>query len=202
MDAAYTGSRIAALRKEKGWTQRDLASLLHVTDKAVSKWERGLNFPELSLLTPLSTALGTTVSDLLGLDSPSNPQLLEAAIQLHQKEKGKLKKMLIACGCIFAGLGLAILFYILFLEYDPETVVTVEKLMTAMAVLAFILFAVGFNVLRIFANPVAVFWMGAIRGSRPETMFAFFVKDPPNFADTPEGRPPQVPPADNEPKTP
>ena len=41
MDAAYTGSRIAALRKEKGWTQRDLASLLHVTDKAVSKWERG-----------------------------------------------------------------------------------------------------------------------------------------------------------------
>ena len=163
MDAAYTGSRIAALRKEKGWTQRDLASLLHVTDKAVSKWERGLNFPELSLLTPLSTALGTTVSDLLGL---------------------------------------AILFYILFLEYDPETVVTVEKLMTAMAVLAFILFAVEFNVLRIFANPVAVFWMGAIRGSRPETMFAFFVKDPPNFADTPEGRPPQVPPADNEPKTP
>ena len=70
--------------------------------------------------------------------------------------------------------------------------VTVEDLAVWLAVLAVILFAVGFNVLRTFANPVAVFWMGA-RSASPETMFGFFVKNPPNFADTPEGKPPQAP---------
>lgn len=41
MDAAATGKRIAELRRQKGWTQKQLAEQLHVTDKAVSKWERG-----------------------------------------------------------------------------------------------------------------------------------------------------------------
>lgn len=192
MDAAYTGNRISALRKEKGWTQRELADRLHVTDKAVSKWERGLNFPELSLLGPLSAVLGTTAADLLGLEAASDGALLEAASSLYQKEKKKLKKMLIACGCIFVGLGLAIFFCILMLEKEAISVVTVEDLAVWLAVLAVILFAVGFNILRTFANPVAVFWMGA-RSASPETMFGFFVKNPPNFADTPEGKPPQVP---------
>lgn len=47
MDAAYTGERIAELRKKQGLTQKELASKVHVTDKAVSKWERGLNFPDI-----------------------------------------------------------------------------------------------------------------------------------------------------------
>ena len=41
MNAAETGKRIAALRHRKGWTQQQLAAQLHITDKAVSKWERG-----------------------------------------------------------------------------------------------------------------------------------------------------------------
>lgn len=43
MKAAETGKRIAALRQQKGWTQKQLAEQLHVTDKAVSKWERGVS---------------------------------------------------------------------------------------------------------------------------------------------------------------
>ncbi len=43
MDAKNVGKRIAELRKGKGWTQRQLADRLHVTDKAVSKWERGVS---------------------------------------------------------------------------------------------------------------------------------------------------------------
>lgn len=41
MDASYTGEKISELRKEKGLTQKDLAELLNVTNKAVSKWECG-----------------------------------------------------------------------------------------------------------------------------------------------------------------
>lgn len=50
MDASYTGVQISTLRRQKDMTQKELARLLHVTDKAVSKWERGRNFPDLILL--------------------------------------------------------------------------------------------------------------------------------------------------------
>lgn len=65
MDAPTLGKRIADLRKEKGMTQRELAEILHITDGAVSKWERELNFPDLSLIEPLAVALDTNVITLL-----------------------------------------------------------------------------------------------------------------------------------------
>lgn len=65
MDMKQTGRLIAALRKERGLTQKALAAHLHVTDKAVSKWERGLSCPDVSLLTPLSALLGISVPELL-----------------------------------------------------------------------------------------------------------------------------------------
>ena len=43
MDKQAFGSFVALLRKEKGWTQRELAERLHITDKAVSKWETGVS---------------------------------------------------------------------------------------------------------------------------------------------------------------
>ena len=59
------GQFIAKLRKEKQMTQRELAEQLHITDKAVSKWERGLSCPDISLLTSLAGILGVTTSELL-----------------------------------------------------------------------------------------------------------------------------------------
>ncbi|MDI6619115.1 MAG: helix-turn-helix transcriptional regulator [Clostridiales bacterium] len=56
---------ISELRKEKKLTQKDLAKQLGVTDKAVSKWERGLGCPDISLLSKLSQVLGVTASELL-----------------------------------------------------------------------------------------------------------------------------------------
>jgi transcriptional regulator with XRE-family HTH domain len=56
---------IAARRKEKGLTQKELADQLGVTDKAVSKWERGLNCPDITLLTDLADILGVTPNELL-----------------------------------------------------------------------------------------------------------------------------------------
>jgi len=92
MNAEYTGKRILSLRKEKGWTQKDLASRIHVTDKAISKWERGLNYPDLSLFETLANELGTSVSDLLGIESSSAERLLEAVTLISEEEKNALKR--------------------------------------------------------------------------------------------------------------
>lgn len=59
------GQLISELRKSNQMTQKDLAAKLHVSDKAVSKWERGLSFPDISLLLPLSDILGITIAELL-----------------------------------------------------------------------------------------------------------------------------------------
>ena len=59
------GSFLAQLRREKGMTQKELAACLYVSDKAVSKWERGLSVPDISLLVPLAEQLNVTVAELL-----------------------------------------------------------------------------------------------------------------------------------------
>ena len=65
MDADATGRFIAELRKQKGYTQKELAEKLMVTDKAVSRWETGKGLPDTSLLSPLGDALGVSVGELL-----------------------------------------------------------------------------------------------------------------------------------------
>ena len=65
MEKEKMGAFIARIRKEKKMTQKDLAELLHITDKAVSKWERGMSYPDISLLEPLSQMLGVSILELL-----------------------------------------------------------------------------------------------------------------------------------------
>ena len=60
-----TGHLIAELRKKAGYTQKTLAEALHITDKAVSKWERGLSFPDVALLPKLSILLSTDIERFL-----------------------------------------------------------------------------------------------------------------------------------------
>ncbi len=64
-DRAKVGSFVAELRKEKGLTQKQLAEKLTVSDKTVSKWERGGGLPDISMLIPLAGRLGVSVSELL-----------------------------------------------------------------------------------------------------------------------------------------
>ena len=65
MDNTKTGAFIRELRKERELTQKALASLLHITDRAVSKWERGLCAPDIALLEPLANALDTSIAQLI-----------------------------------------------------------------------------------------------------------------------------------------
>ena len=65
MDNHQIGKFITKLRKEKGLTQQQLGERLYVTDKAVSKWERGLSLPDITLLEKLAQELDVDVSEIL-----------------------------------------------------------------------------------------------------------------------------------------
>lgn len=65
IDKDKFGAFIAQLRKEQSMTQKELAQKVYVSDKAVSKWERGLSMPDIMLLIPLSQALEVSVTELL-----------------------------------------------------------------------------------------------------------------------------------------
>ena len=65
LDKELFGAFIAENRKRQGLTQQQLAGRLHITDKAVSKWERGLSYPDVTLLQPLADVFRLKVDDLL-----------------------------------------------------------------------------------------------------------------------------------------
>ena len=65
MDRTKTGALIAAARKEQNMTQKELAAALHVSDRAVSKWERGAGFPDISLLERLGQVFSVDMESLL-----------------------------------------------------------------------------------------------------------------------------------------
>jgi len=65
MNTYITGAAIKTIREAKGLTQAELAEIIRVTGKAVSKWETGKGLPDISLLQPLATALDTSVIELM-----------------------------------------------------------------------------------------------------------------------------------------
>lgn len=75
MNTTTIGTIITTLRKEKGYTQEDLADLLGVTSGAVSKWETGAAQPDISLLKPLAYSLHTTVDHLLSFGELGESQI-------------------------------------------------------------------------------------------------------------------------------
>lgn len=72
MDKYVTGAVIRRLREKKKMTQEDLAGKLYVSGKAVSKWETGQGFPDISLLEPLAKALDISVIELLSGEDVQN----------------------------------------------------------------------------------------------------------------------------------
>ncbi len=70
MDLSKTGKLIAELRKEKGLTQKCVAEKLGVSAKAVSKWETGHGFPDVSIIAELSRLFGIDISKLLDGEMP------------------------------------------------------------------------------------------------------------------------------------
>ena len=72
MNQYVTGSVIKELREKKKLTQSELAQILSVSDKTVSKWEAGKGYPDITLLEPISGALGVSVAELLSGEQIKN----------------------------------------------------------------------------------------------------------------------------------
>lgn len=99
MDQIAIGKFIASERKRKGYTQRQLADILEISDKTVSKWERGNGFPEVSLLLPLCNELGITVNELLSGRKVSEEDYQKKAEEnmvnmIKEREENKKKAIL------------------------------------------------------------------------------------------------------------
>ena len=89
---------IVELRKEQKLTQQDIANKLHITDKAVSKWERGLSYPDITSISKLASILGVDSSYLIDLcKSEDNPYSTN-------DKKEEIKKTI---QLILKGIGLA-----------------------------------------------------------------------------------------------
>ena len=112
IDKEKFGVFVTGLRKEQRMTQKELAQKVYVSDKAVSKWERGLSMPDITLLIPLSEALGVTVAELLEcrrmeqmvMDSDKVDELIHKAIiyteepqSERQKRRRKEKTLYVIC---------------------------------------------------------------------------------------------------------
>ena len=124
MDAQKFGAFIAQCRKEKSMTQSELAAKIMVTDKAVSRWERGKGFPDINLLLPLAEALEVSVLELMHSERQKEKvqlfqddtiivHLMENAVEMNKQNKQQDR--IIACiSCITM---LLVTFFIKFYGY-------------------------------------------------------------------------------------
>lgn len=88
MDVEKVGKAIAYLRKRAGYTQKDLADRIGISDKAVSKWERGLGLPEIGYLRKLSILLDTDTDSLLAGDVVHHDSSWRGLIVLDENAYG------------------------------------------------------------------------------------------------------------------
>lgn len=77
MDAKLTGKLISEKRKEKGLNQIQLGELLNVSNRTVSKWEKGDGYPDITLLPEIADCLGITIDELLTGNAPVSPIVQE-----------------------------------------------------------------------------------------------------------------------------
>lgn len=106
MDNAKTGAFIAELRRELELTQKELADRIGVTDKAVSKWERGRGFPDVAILEILAKELNISVTELINgerstpetLREQSDSALIETLLYVKRISRKTLGTLLLILG--------------------------------------------------------------------------------------------------------
>ena len=114
MDQEKIGKFIAKLRKEKNMTQQELAEKMNVSINAVSKWERGISFPDVSLFKKLCNELNINIEELINGEKDNSEAAKEKAIITSIKDKEKLKKKNKKIFLIISIISLIIIFSLIF----------------------------------------------------------------------------------------
>ena len=135
MDPLKTGNIISEARKKLNMTQKDLANRLFVSNNAVSKWERGLCFPDISVLITLSEILNVNLYDLLKgekMKEEKVEEILKETINYSSKEIKKNKKKTILISAIVVllisiGFIAFIIYNKSYNEYDTENIKPGDK---------------------------------------------------------------------------
>lgn len=113
------GKKISKLRKEHGKTQKELAELLNVTDKAVSRWESGLGNPEIELIPKIAKVFDVSTDYLLGNlnNQPDSSKTKEKIIK--DKNKRNIVLLSVAVGiCLIAFIVFLSLFLVGIIKYN------------------------------------------------------------------------------------
>lgn len=148
MDLIKTGTFIATERKRKKYTQKQLATLLSISDRTISKWECGKGFPEVSLLIPLCDALDISVNELLNgerLSEADYHEKAEKAMLDMVKERDANKEKLILLALL--GFISTLSFVILLLIGIHSAPLLSQPLKIVLFCVACIIFMVGFVVM-------------------------------------------------------
>lgn len=116
MDAQKLGKFIADQRKGLGLTQADLAEKLHVTDKAISRWERGLGLPDINTIEPLATVLEVSIAEIMkaelittAMTEQDTSNVIKDVIDLVEKKRAERRVIFMICGAIALLLALILL---------------------------------------------------------------------------------------------
>lgn len=120
MDYKSMGDLIAALRKQQGMTQQDLADKMHVTDKAVSKWERGISYPDINTIPKLAETLNISSDELLTFQKKASP-IAKGDLTLRQKINEISTLVLKAVGM---AMGIAVLVLSILGDFDVSSGIT------------------------------------------------------------------------------
>ena len=141
MDQIRSGRLIAEERKKKGYTQRQLAEKLNISDKTISKWECGNGFPEVSLLLPLCDELGITVNDLLSGELVSGEDYQKKAennmVEMIREREANKKQFTLTL--LLGGVSLAAFLTLLIVVcvYTDVIPLTVKLILLAIACVIF-----------------------------------------------------------------
>ena len=124
MDPKKTGTIISEARKNMNMTQKELADKLYVSDKAVSKWERGLCFPDISVLIPLTEILNISLYDLLRGERMKKSEVeetLKNTISYSNNElKRNKKKYTIISSIIIVGVVILSVLSLIFISKNND----------------------------------------------------------------------------------
>lgn len=146
IDKFKFGAFVSELRKEKGYTQKDLAERLFISDKAISKWETGMSIPDITLLIPLSNLLDVSVTELLmceridsnsSIDAEKVENVIKTALTYSEEKATRAYQtktkwpIVYLCALVIEGLGLLLCLQNQLLSEPLQTVLLLSTIFGA-----------------------------------------------------------------------